>query len=152
MKLQNLRADEDAVSPVIGVILMVAVTVILAAVIASFVLGMGSTVNASPQTSFSFDYEDGGNGFGPSDGDDSVTIAHESGGELDADRVSVVIDGTRFDVNDFSSWSSEISAGDSESFTDSGYSIEMESGDTIRVVWSSGETDQSTTLSTSTVP
>ena len=35
---------EDAVSPVIGVILMVAVTVILAAVIAAFVLGMaGST-------------------------------------------------------------------------------------------------------------
>jgi flagellin-like protein len=38
------RKDERAVSPVIGVILMVAITVILAAVIASFVFGMGSTV------------------------------------------------------------------------------------------------------------
>ncbi len=38
------RRDEKAVSPVIGVILMVAITVILAAVIASFVFGMGSNV------------------------------------------------------------------------------------------------------------
>jgi len=36
----NFRENEDAVSPVIGVILMVAITVILAAVIAAFVFGM----------------------------------------------------------------------------------------------------------------
>ena len=35
---------EDAVSPVIGVILMVAITVILAAVIAAFVFGMAGSV------------------------------------------------------------------------------------------------------------
>ncbi|MEM0315308.1 MAG: type IV pilin N-terminal domain-containing protein [Archaeoglobaceae archaeon] len=39
-----MRRDEKAVSPVIGVILMVAITVILAAVIASFVFGMAGTV------------------------------------------------------------------------------------------------------------
>ena len=36
---------EDAVSPVIGVILMVAITVILAAVIAAFVFGMASGIS-----------------------------------------------------------------------------------------------------------
>ncbi len=36
----KFRADEKAVSPVIGVILMVAITVILAAIIAAFVFGM----------------------------------------------------------------------------------------------------------------
>jgi flagellin-like protein len=36
---------EDAVSPVIGVILMVAVTVILAAVIAAFVFGLASGIS-----------------------------------------------------------------------------------------------------------
>ncbi|MDY6964879.1 MAG: type IV pilin N-terminal domain-containing protein [Halobacteriota archaeon] len=36
--------DEEAVSPVIGVILMVAITVILAAVIGAFVFGMGTSV------------------------------------------------------------------------------------------------------------
>jgi len=39
-----MRMDEKAVSPVIGVILMVAITVILAAVIASFVFGMAGSV------------------------------------------------------------------------------------------------------------
>jgi len=38
------KRREDAVSPVIGVILMVAITVILAAVIAAFVFGMASGV------------------------------------------------------------------------------------------------------------
>jgi flagellin-like protein len=38
------EGDERGVSPVIGVILMVAITVILAAVIASFVLGFGDSV------------------------------------------------------------------------------------------------------------
>jgi flagellin-like protein len=38
---------EDAVSPIIGVILMVAVTVILAAVIAAFVFGMAGSVSKS---------------------------------------------------------------------------------------------------------
>ena len=38
--MQKIRNNEEAVSPVIGVILMVAITVILAAVIAAFVFGM----------------------------------------------------------------------------------------------------------------
>ncbi|WP_436902361.1 type IV pilin [Halovenus halobia] len=40
--------DDSAVSPVIGVILMVAITVILAAVIASFVLGLGGNNEPAP--------------------------------------------------------------------------------------------------------
>ena len=39
------KKNEDAVSPVIGVILMVAITVILAAVIAAFVFGMAGSVS-----------------------------------------------------------------------------------------------------------
>jgi len=41
----NFLKRADAVSPVIGVILMVAITVILAAVIAAFVFGMASGVS-----------------------------------------------------------------------------------------------------------
>ena len=41
--------NEEAVSPVIGVILMVAITVILAAVIAAFVFGMADTADAKPR-------------------------------------------------------------------------------------------------------
>jgi flagellin-like protein len=39
------RKNDEAVSPVIGVILMVAITVILAAVIAAFVFGMSGNIN-----------------------------------------------------------------------------------------------------------
>ena len=55
MKLDKtlVNRDEDAVSPVIGVILMVAITVILAAVIGTFVLGLGSNVQENPQMSMS---------------------------------------------------------------------------------------------------
>ena len=45
------RRNEEAVSPVIGVILMVAITVILAAVIAAFVFGLGGTQEAAPTAS-----------------------------------------------------------------------------------------------------
>lgn len=41
--------EQRAVSPVIGVILMVAITVILAAVIAAFVLDLGDSVGQEAQ-------------------------------------------------------------------------------------------------------
>ena len=48
MKPSNLlNTDDRAVSPVIGVILMVAITVILAAVIGTFVLGLGDQIGGS---------------------------------------------------------------------------------------------------------
>jgi len=44
LKMTFSRKNEEAVSPVIGVILMVAITVILAAVIAAFVFGMAGNI------------------------------------------------------------------------------------------------------------
>ncbi|WP_245756833.1 type IV pilin [Halogranum rubrum] len=56
MQIQNLFNKEDrAVSPVIGVILMVAITVILAAVIGTFVLGLGSNVQQNAQAGVTFE-------------------------------------------------------------------------------------------------
>ncbi len=57
--MMKLRANEEAVSPVIGVILMVAITVILAAVIAAFVFGMGSDVGTTKTVSISSKLDDG---------------------------------------------------------------------------------------------
>jgi len=45
--MMKFRENEDAVSPVIGVILMVAITVILAAVIAAFVFGMAGNIQST---------------------------------------------------------------------------------------------------------
>lgn len=54
--LKEFVSGEDrAVSPVIGVILMVAITVILAAVIGTFVLGLGDSVQQNAQAGVSFE-------------------------------------------------------------------------------------------------
>ncbi|WP_117365927.1 type IV pilin [Natrarchaeobaculum sulfurireducens] len=49
---------ERAVSPVIGVILMVAITVILAAVIAAFVLDLGGSVGQEAQAGVSMEFDE----------------------------------------------------------------------------------------------
>ena len=73
-----------AVSPVIGVILMVAITVILAAVIGTFVLGLGQDVSqTAPQASISMDSADSGN----------FTIYHEGGDTLDGDSTNFTVNG-----------------------------------------------------------
>jgi len=54
--------DERAVSPVIGVILMVAITVILAAVIAAFVLDLGDSVGEEAQAGVNLDVDETENG------------------------------------------------------------------------------------------
>ena len=48
----STKKNEEAVSPVIGVILMVAVTVILAAIIAAFVFGMAGNVKSTKVVAF----------------------------------------------------------------------------------------------------
>ena len=54
------QKKEDAVSPVIGVILMVAITVILAAVIAAFVFGMAGNVGSTKNVALIAELSDGG--------------------------------------------------------------------------------------------
>ncbi|ELY85051.1 type IV pilin [Natrinema gari] len=51
--------EQRAVSPVIGVILMVAITVILAAVIAAFVLDLGGSVSQEAQAGVSIEVDEG---------------------------------------------------------------------------------------------
>ena len=46
------RQNEEGVSPVIGVILMVAITVILAAIIGAFVMGMAGNISKNHQVGF----------------------------------------------------------------------------------------------------
>ena len=48
----NIRKKEDAVSPVIATILMVAITVVLAAVLYVMVIGFGGTSDTAPSGSF----------------------------------------------------------------------------------------------------
>jgi len=91
MELKGLLQDDDAVSPVIGVILMVAITVILAAVIASFVLGLGnSATNTNPQASFSFEYEQVEEADATTAEENGlVTISHDGGDTINDNELYV---------------------------------------------------------------
>ena len=90
MQLKQLLNDDDsAVSPVIGVILMVAITVILAAVIATFVLGLGEQVSeTTPNANFEGDWV--GNGSYENVNDTVLEITHTSGPELESGTLSIV--------------------------------------------------------------
>ncbi len=68
--------NDEAVSPVIGVILMVAITVILAAVIAAFVFGMGTPTKA-PQVQLKFTATSNVSGV-----NGSLKISHDGGDPL----------------------------------------------------------------------
>ncbi|MFC6862449.1 type IV pilin N-terminal domain-containing protein [Halomicroarcula sp. GCM10025817] len=153
MDIKRLINDDDAVSPVIGVILMVAITVILAAVIASFVLGLGDQAQqTTPQTSFSFDYEGGE--------ERALTITHDGGDTISASEL--YIRGSNMD-NDTSNgdgntglWTSTAVDGDvnsdSEVTAGNGARIGDDADDgvpsnyQVRVVFESQEGDNSATL------
>jgi len=82
---RNIRKEESAVSPVIGVILMVAITVILAAVIGAFVFGMGGSLKKT--------YNVGATA--TQTGSDTVDITFQGGPDAGlVDYMNVTIDGT----------------------------------------------------------
>jgi len=102
-------ADNRAVSPVIGVILMVAITVILAAVIGGFVLGLGGDLQSAPQAQISIDAATGNTG---------ITISHDGGDAMTATDLVVSYDGgTTVNFEDGSFTGDEFSVGDSSTFT-----------------------------------
>ena len=124
-------------SPVIGVILMVAITVILAAVIGAFVLGLGDSVSeTAPSAQIDFDYTDG----------DQVVLTHDGGDSFEADRVNIT--GPVENSNGVVGWDDTISAGVS---SDGNTVNEDSGGETIRLVWT-GEGGSSSTIARSTVP
>ena len=130
MDLKELFTEDRGVSPVIGVILMVAITVILAAVIGAFVLGLGDQASESaPQASIGFSFSDG-----------NVTIAHDGGDNLQNDTISINIEGDEFSTEDWGGGET-ISTGDT---------IELDpnadSGDTVRVIWNNPAGGSSNTL------
>ena len=90
MRWKEMLKDKKGVSPVIGVILMVAITVILASVIASFVFGMGSKVKAAPNAQLVLsDHEDK---IDDSDGNDKILyISHYGGDTLKCDEVKIIV-------------------------------------------------------------
>jgi len=92
MKLKNLFTEDRAVSPVIGVILMVAITVILAAVIGTFVIGLGDDLGSStPQASIQGEQLIANDSFDQDLANDEplVRFTHSSGDSIDNDNIEL---------------------------------------------------------------
>ncbi|WP_406659815.1 type IV pilin N-terminal domain-containing protein [Methanolobus sp. ZRKC3] len=104
-KANQFLEEEDAVSPVIGVILMVAITVILAAVIAAFVFGMGPPEQA-PQASMRGSAADTSGSFS------AVMIEHQGGDEIVLSTTSTKITVEGNDVVYDDSATGEFTAGE----------------------------------------
>jgi len=160
--IKQLLQDDDAVSPVIGVILMVAITVILAAVIGTFVLGLGDQVsNTSPSASFTFDYTN-------NSGDiDELDVTHDGGDKIASGQVNASVSGAKGNAGSSGAAtfagdlysSGDVTAGTTDTlgsgdFEDSGgNSIDTAgthvldlSGSTVRVVWESSDGGDTATL------
>jgi flagellin-like protein len=154
MNIKALLNDDDAVSPVIGVILMVAITVILAAVIASFVLGLGDQNNPAPTADFQFEWEN--DTATATTGD--LTISHSNGDAITAQNLYIrgefgssasppsgSLPGS-WDTLTSASASDEIGAGQSMEITT------VENDYTVNVVWEDPDSDSTSTLSSDDGP
>jgi len=138
MNVSALFSHDRAVSPVIGIILMVAITVILTAVVGSFVLGIGQGAGKpTPQTAMEFEYDDNGNGFG-GDSDDEIEIAVTAGDRIE-EKTEVKVGGNRTDTSPALNYTSggftyPIIAGDEVTVEESAPGA-ISSGDPVFVIY-----------------
>lgn len=144
---QREPAADRGVTPVVGIVLLIAISLLLASTVAAFALTLGSQNEAPavPTTALEFEYEavEGGN--------DTLSIVHKSGETLDDSTLEVVVEDAtctggpdangRYDAADFGA-PSVLSAGETitidGSTTCSGGDLDLSTA-TVRVIWVPGE-------------
>ena len=139
--------DESAVSPVIGVLILVGVVVITASIAAAFVFGLQLFgFQTAPQAQFTFDHNESVDtstfaGCDDSDGtiDGQLRIKHKGGDSLPAENVTIRGASTANRAPKFHECSA-LSSDDNVTVEDAAH-VEAEADDTIRVVWT-GDPDK----------
>ena len=148
MELPPFAGDDRAVPPVVGVMLMVAITVILAAVVGTIAVGFTDRfAQSTPQTTFGFDYDAGTPAGGEctvdlTDGGDAgtLTVAHESGEAIDGDQLFLITDAGEAEWKaDCDTSASTVSSGDS-------IDVAVDADQTLRVVWKAEDGGQTKTI------
>ena len=133
-RLNNSRA----ISPVIGVVLLVAITVVLSGLVGTLIFGFGQNIGQmKPTADFVYMETDSG----------AVSVTHEGGDSFDMGTVEVVYTNqTGSKVT--ATWQGPIHAGDSPQagpFT-------VKTGTTLRIVWHAPDSDQSYTVGSYEAP
>lgn len=90
MQGQSVPADGRALAPVVGIVLLLAITVLLGATAAAFVFGApdDELSDGPPTTKFVFEYEQ-------RSGSDTMTIRHDSGDDVTTASTYVVLEDAR---------------------------------------------------------
>lgn len=126
--LFSSASEDRALSPVIGVILLVGITVILVAVVGGLVTDFGSDVAVAPNVQMNAQLENG---------TDNVTLTHESGDDLNPEEMQYEIGGNgQVDLREHSNAPEGlIQAGDEVEINATDYDSELESGEEFRLIW-----------------
>ena len=141
MRFTSPPDDDRAVSPVIGVILMVAITVILATMVGSVFLDFAGQISEQPpQAAFEYEFDDE---------EDEVTVTHASGEQIDSSSLRILVDGTEAYPDEEGEYEVDniddtVEAGDSFDITYDGGGDRPEAS--IRIVWENPATDSANTL------
>lgn len=123
MHCTSLLRDDDAASPVLGIVLMVTVTVVVAAAIGTFALGVSERTGvAAPDAEFSVEYDD-----------PTLEVVHAGGETLDAEHLRVVSEVETVEWGD-----GTVGPGDSRTLDRT--AGEFRRGGTVRVVWTTDRT------------
>jgi len=137
MDLTAIGWDDDAVSPVIGVILMVAITVIVAALAGSYALAFSEqTQQTTPQASFEFEWDGDASPSGElySGGDGGeLTIRHVGGDTIENARLTIVDDDSGSTAVT-APFATEVTAGMTET-------VDADADDKIRIIYT-GNSDK----------
>lgn len=115
-----------AIAVVVTIPILIVATVIGSAVIGAFVLGIDDGGTQTPTVVWQGDYDDSSN---------TLTMAHEAGDALETETIEVTVDGQQAD---WSADSDRMVAGDE--ITVQG----LDTAQTVRIVWYSGDGDSST--------
>lgn len=142
MAFGHPSSDERALSSVLGVVLLIAITIVLAAVVGTFVLGIGDQLTSeSPQTNLEFSFTN-----------DSVTILHGGGDELMSENINVEVNEEDVSISG-SGWDRDpITVGDSMTIEEDDISGDIEPGDRVIVIWTSDDGQRAAILGEETVP
>lgn len=159
--MSQREPDTDrGVTPVVGIVLLIAITLLLASTVAAFALAMGDQGQqpAVPTTALEFEYE------AVSEDNDTLAIVHKSGETLEDSTIEVVLEDAdceddgdangRYAAADLGA-PSVLSAGESitidgSTTCDGGGDLDLSTA-TVRVVWIPDE-ESSTVLQSWTGP
>ena len=135
--------DDRGVSPVIGVILMVGLTVLLATVLGTVVLDFtGEISEQPPQAAFEYEFDTAG---------DDVTITHVSGDRIDSETIRIMVGGDEAISSadpgfQGTGWAGSVRAGDTIRLGDNEIEDSIATGETVRIIWQSPSSSSASTL------